>query len=237
MMDLRRTIVPKSDQLNADDLIGGPRTITITKIAIAESSEQPVSINFEGDGGKPYKPCKSMRRVLVQAWGADGGAYIGRGLTLFRDDKATFGGMEVGGIRISHMSHIKEPITMVLTVSKAKRAPFVVKPLAVAKAQAPTARPAAPADDGADAAARNGTPAYQAFVKAMPSDRQRAYVATAGHAARKVVAAEADLRAKDEPSDTTQAPPPQTPPADATEEPPSPPADATAPASDDKAYF
>lgn len=192
MIDLRRTIIPKSDQLNADDLIGGPRTITITKIAIAESSEQPVSINFEGDGGKPYKPCKSMRRVLVQAWGVDGGAYIGRGLTLFRDDKATFGGLEVGGIRISHMSHIKAPITMALTVSKAKRAPFVVKPLAAAGTQAQ----AAPSDDDAEAAARNGTPAYQAFVKAIPPDQQRAYVATAGHSARKVVAAGVDsLRA------------------------------------------
>lgn len=233
MIDLSRTIIPKSDQLNADDLIAGPRTITITEVSVSATAEQPVAINYRGDEGKPWKPCKSMRRVLVHAWGADGSAYIGRSLTLFRDDKATFGGMAVGGIRISHMSHINAPITMALTVSKAKRAPFVVKPLAAARTQAP----AAPSDDAADAAARNGTQAYQVFVKAMPPDQQRAYVATVGHSARKAVAAEADLRAKDEPSDTTQAPPPQTLPADAPEEPPSSPKDAGAPASDDKAYF
>ena len=64
-IDVSKTIAPKSDQLNADDLLGGARTIKITKITKAESPEQPINIFFEGDEGKPYKPCKSMRRVLV----------------------------------------------------------------------------------------------------------------------------------------------------------------------------
>ena len=72
MTDLAKTIEPKSDQLNADDLIAGPRTIVITAVrANAGSAEQPVSISFEGDDGKPYKPCKSMRRVMVHVWGPD----------------------------------------------------------------------------------------------------------------------------------------------------------------------
>jgi hypothetical protein len=62
------TIVPKSDQLNSDDLIGGPRTIRLTKVHLT-GEEQPVALHYEGDDGKPYKPCKSMRRVLVQLWG------------------------------------------------------------------------------------------------------------------------------------------------------------------------
>jgi hypothetical protein len=72
MNDMRAVIVPKSDQINSDDLIAGPLTITITEVSIRPGTEQPVSINFDGDGGKPYKPCKSMARVMVTCWGADG---------------------------------------------------------------------------------------------------------------------------------------------------------------------
>ena len=63
MTDLGKTIAPKSDQLNADDLISGPRTITITNVA-SGSKDQPINISFEGDNGKPYRPGKSMRRGL-----------------------------------------------------------------------------------------------------------------------------------------------------------------------------
>ena len=132
MIDLRGTIKPKSDQLNADDLIGGPVTIRITGVAVGEG-EQPVSISFDGDSGKPFKPGKSMRRVLVNLWGPDGAAYIGRSLTIYRDEQVVFGGVEVGGIRISHMSHLQRETTMALTATKAKRKPFTVRPLVVEK--------------------------------------------------------------------------------------------------------
>lgn len=105
MTDLSATIDPKSNQMNADDLIGGPKTITITRVSANQSStEQPIAISYQGDNGKPYFPCKSMRRVLVSVWGKDGAAYAGRSLTLYRDPTVTWGGLAVGGIRISHMS-------------------------------------------------------------------------------------------------------------------------------------
>lgn len=150
MSDLRPTIVPKSDQMNADDLIGRTMTIRITGVSV-KMDEQPVSIHFDGDGGKPYKPGKSMRRVLVNVWGPDGNQYIGRSLTLYRDEKVQFGGLAVGGIRISHMSDIPKEITMALTITRANKKPFTVKPLAAepkveAKAR-PTAKNATPAAD------------------------------------------------------------------------------------------
>jgi hypothetical protein len=126
--DLSQTIAPKSDQLNADDLIGRTLTIKVTRVSRADG-EQPVAINFEDDGGKPYKPCKSMRRVLVNVWGPDGHAYVGRRMTLYRDDTVAFGGMAVGGIRISHVSDITKPVTMALTATRAQRKPYTVKPL------------------------------------------------------------------------------------------------------------
>lgn len=134
MTDLRATIIPKSDQLNADDLIAGAKTIKITKVSLA-AGDQPVAINYEGDGGKPYLPCKSMRRVLVNVWGSDGSEYVGRSLTLYRDEKVVFGGLAVGGIRISHMSHIDKDVTMALTATRASRKPFTVKPLVVSQDQ------------------------------------------------------------------------------------------------------
>lgn len=129
MTDLSQTIAPKSDQLNADDLIGGPRTIKVTRVSPMREPDQPIAIFFEGDGGKPYKPGKSMRRVLVRVWGVDGAAYAGRRMTLYRDDSVMFGGVAVGGIRISHMSDISESVTLPLTVTRASRKPFTVRPL------------------------------------------------------------------------------------------------------------
>lgn len=129
MNDMRGAIIPKSDQINTDDLLAGPITITIREVTIRGGTEQPVSIHFDGDGGKPWKPCKSMSRVLVHAWGPDANKYIGRSASLYADPKVTWAGMQVGGIRISHLSHIEREMMMALTATKGKRAPFVVKPL------------------------------------------------------------------------------------------------------------
>lgn len=144
MLDMSETIAPKSDQINADDLLAGPRTITITGVRATGEAEQPIAVNFDGDGGKPYKPCKSMRRVMVAIWGADASQYVGRSLTLYRDPEVTWGGMAVGGIRISHMSDMAEPMTLALTATKKARKPFRVLPLVVA---APTDPARQVADD------------------------------------------------------------------------------------------
>jgi hypothetical protein len=133
MIDMIKTIEAKSNQLNADDLMGAPITVKITKVS-AGNSEQPIAINYEGDNGKPFYPCKSMRRVLVAVWGVNAADYIGRSMTLYRDAEVKFGGIAVGGIRISHMSGIDKPIVMALTATRANKKPYTVKPLVVAVA-------------------------------------------------------------------------------------------------------
>ncbi len=132
-IDISKTIAPKSDQLNADDLIAGPKTITVTGIKLV-AEDQPVAIHFEGDDGKPYKPCKSMRRVLIKAWGPNGAAYVGRSMTLFLDEQVRFGGAAVGGIRISHLTAIDKPLSMALTATRGTKKAYTVQPLAVQKA-------------------------------------------------------------------------------------------------------
>lgn len=128
-MDLTETLAPKSDQLNADDLISGPRTFTISGVKMP-GGDQPVSIYLaEFPEGRPFKPSKSMRRVMAMAWGTEGSVYAGRRLTLYRDPEIRFGKDKVGGVRISHMSHIDKPMTFSLTVTRGKRAPYKVDPL------------------------------------------------------------------------------------------------------------
>lgn len=128
MNDMSQVIVPKSDQINADDLIAGPITITVEAVQIKGGQEQPVSIFFTGSD-KAFRPCKSMSRVLVAAWGPDANAYVGRSMTLYRDPEVKWGGMAVGGIRISHLSHIERDMVMALTATKGSRKPYQVKPL------------------------------------------------------------------------------------------------------------
>lgn len=171
-MDMNATIAPKSDQLNSDDLISGPRTITVTRVSGNDSPDQPVNIAFEGDNGKPFRPCKSMRRVMVHCWGADASQYVGRSMTIYRDPSVSFGGMQVGGIRISHMSHIDKAQTMALTATRAKRAPFKVEPL---KVDAPPAFTPDPAHiEAARAVAAKGKAAFQEWWKSNPDMRPSA---------------------------------------------------------------
>ncbi|MFF2054140.1 hypothetical protein ACFVU2_21215 [Leifsonia sp. NPDC058194] len=128
-MNLTESIAPRSDQLNADDLIAGPVTVTVTEVRQG-NAEQPVHVVTEEFGnGRPYKPSKSMRRVLVAAWGADSTNYAGRQMTLFRNPTIRFGKEEVGGIQISHLSNIDAALKIALTVTRGKRAPFTVQPL------------------------------------------------------------------------------------------------------------
>lgn len=129
--DMSSVIVPRSDQINADDLISGGMTITIREVRIKGGEEQPVSILFNGSD-KAFRPCKSMSRVLVAAWGADAKKYVGRSLELYRDPTVKWGGLAVGGIRIRAMSDIDQPMTMALTETRQSRKPFTVRPLETA---------------------------------------------------------------------------------------------------------
>ena len=123
--NLRDTIVPKSNQLNSEQLLYGPLTITVTSVARG-SDDQPIVIPYRNENGRPYKPCKSMRKVLIFAWGEDGNQWIGRSMTLFNDLSVKWAGVAVGGIRISHMTHIERQIALQLTATRGKKEPFII---------------------------------------------------------------------------------------------------------------
>lgn len=127
--DLRPTIVPKSDQLNSEQLLSGPVIIVVTDVAIGSSKEQPVTVYYEGDDGRPYRPCLTMRKVLIHAWGHDGTKWRGKSMELYCDPSVKFGGEIVGGIRISRLSDIPKQINVSLTATKGRKAMHEIRPL------------------------------------------------------------------------------------------------------------
>lgn len=134
-LNLAKTIEPKSDQLNADDLVTGPLTVTVLEVKRGPGKDQPVEIVV--DGHRPYRPCKSMRRVLIACWGDQGSEWIGKSMTLYSDPSVKFGGVAVGGIRISHLSGLDSEKSMMLTTTRARRAEYIVKPLTETPASYP----------------------------------------------------------------------------------------------------
>lgn len=134
MSDMTKVTEPDSTQVNADDFLAGPQTFTITGVKIRGGKEQPVEVSLQGTE-KFFRPCKSSCRVMVHVWGPDSAQYVGKSLTLYCDPSVKWGGMSVGGIRISHMSDMTEPMTMALTASRGSKKPHTVRPLEVAQSR------------------------------------------------------------------------------------------------------
>lgn len=133
---LADTIIPKSEQLNADDLIAGPITVTIEGVKRSSSPDQPIDILISGN--RPFRPCKSMRRVLISVWGDKGSEWIGQSMTLYRDETVKYGGVAVGGIRISHVTGIDKRQSFMLTAARTKREMYSVNPLVINRKHIPS---------------------------------------------------------------------------------------------------
>ena len=139
-MDMTKTIEAKSDQLNADDLTGGPITAKIEAVSKGQS-DQPVVVKISG-GHMPFRPCKTALRILAAAWGTDTTAWIGRWVTLYRDPTVMWAGVEVGGIRIQSLSHIERPLTLNLATTRGKKKAHridILNPAESKQSGAPTA--------------------------------------------------------------------------------------------------
>jgi len=130
--DITPTLQAKSDQLNAADLMGGPATLTVIEVTVSKSSDQPVTIKVDG-GFQPYKPCKSMRRLLAQIWGTSSKQWIGEMFTLYCDPEVLWAGQAVGGIRVSHVTGIDSPREVHLRAAKTKVITYTIHPIALPK--------------------------------------------------------------------------------------------------------
>lgn len=118
--DISPTLTARSDQLNADDLIGGPIVVRIEDVC-AGDEDQPVVIRISG-GHQPWKPGKTSRRCLAACWGVHARKWVGQWVELYRDPNVMFGGEKVGGIRVRAATGIEKPVDVMLTKTRGKKA-------------------------------------------------------------------------------------------------------------------
>lgn len=128
-MDISDTLAPKSDQLDAIELVE-PRTFTIREVTRG-SVEQPINV-FLVDFPRPWRPGVSMRRVLGKCWGTDSSKWVGRRVTLYNDTEVMFGKDKTGGTRIKALSDIDGQKKVPLLVARGKTATYTVEPLPAA---------------------------------------------------------------------------------------------------------
>lgn len=128
MSDMDAVTAAKSDQFNADDLIGGELAVTIEGVTIRPGTEQPITVHLDGYS-KVFRPCKTVARIMKAAWGNDSSVYKGRSMLLYCDPGVTWGGMKVGGIRVRAMSHISDPLVVALQEKKGSKKITTVRPM------------------------------------------------------------------------------------------------------------
>lgn len=129
--DVSAAIEAKSDQLNAVDIMGYEPVIRIREVKV-RTGEQPVSIYFDGDNNRPWKPSKGMLRLMVGAWGKDARNWIGKYAKLYFEKKVRYAGKEVGGIRIRALSDIpSHGLDLILTLNRQMRENYHVSLLVV----------------------------------------------------------------------------------------------------------
>ena len=127
-MDISDTLAPKSDQLDAVDLLGSPPRIFTVERVSRGNAEQPVQVHL-AEFPRVWRPGKSMRRVLAHCWGTDASQWAGRRVELFCDESVMFGGEPVGGTRISRLSHIDGPKSVPIIIKKGRSGGYKVDPL------------------------------------------------------------------------------------------------------------
>lgn len=131
MADVTKALEAKSDQLNAVDIMAAHRVIKIRKVVVKDG-DQPISVFFDGDNDKPWKPCKGMSRILAAAWGQDSDNWIGKHAEIYFAPEVLWAGKAVGGVRIKALSDIKpEGLDLTLAISKQSRKAIKVPLLAI----------------------------------------------------------------------------------------------------------
>jgi hypothetical protein len=130
-MDISDALAPNSDQLDAIELVT-PRTFTIAaggrlSVRDGKTVAEIALENFP----RVWRPSKGMLDVLARCWGSDAKQWVGRRVTLYNDPDVMFGKDRVGGVRVSHLSHIDGAQTVDIRASGRGRGtkPWKVEPL------------------------------------------------------------------------------------------------------------
>ena len=127
---MRITAEPRSDQINYEDFLAGPRVYTIGGVRNG-TAEQKYDIQLQEEQ-RVWRPPLTVLRTLIACWGDDATVWQGRQAELYGDPSIRFGKDAVGGIRIKALSHLDEPKTVTVTVARGKRQKITIQPLQVA---------------------------------------------------------------------------------------------------------
>ena len=126
---MRITAEPRSDQINFEDFISGPKVYTIGGVRVG-TAEQKYDIQLQEEQ-RVWRPPLTVLRTLIACWGDDATVWQGRQVELYGDPSIRFGKDAVGGIRIKALSHLDEPKTVTVTVARGKRQKITIQPLQV----------------------------------------------------------------------------------------------------------
>ena len=127
---MRITAEPRSDQINYEDFLAGPKVYTIGGVRNG-TAEQKYDIQLQEEQ-RVWRPPLTVLRTLIACWGDDATVWQGRQAELYGDPSIRFGKDAVGGIRIKALSHLDEPKTVTVTVARGKRQKITIQPLQVA---------------------------------------------------------------------------------------------------------
>lgn len=146
-MDITDALAPNSDQLDAVELVT-PRTFTIAPgSGLGQRDGKTVAEIRLVDFPRVWRPSKGMLDVLAACWGTDAKQWVGRSATVYNDPEVMFGRDKVGGIRISHLSHIDKVRAVTIRASGAgRKQTWRVEPIAAAPPE-PTAEEVAACTD------------------------------------------------------------------------------------------
>jgi hypothetical protein len=132
-IDLSDALAPKSDQLDAADLIGSPPqifTITAVREGAPRAKGEPKTVDITlAEFPRVWRPSKGMLRVLADNYTKDVSKWVGKRVELYGDPDVYFGKERTGGTRISRLSHIDGPRTTRINPRGGKDATWTVRPL------------------------------------------------------------------------------------------------------------
>jgi hypothetical protein len=166
-MDITDALAPTSDQLDAIELVA-PRTFTIdSNSGLGKREGKTVAEIRLVDFPRVWRPSKGMLDVLAQCWGTDAKQWVGRRVTLYNDPEVMFGREKVGGIRISHLSHIEaaRDVTIRATGGAGRKRTWHVDPL-------PDAAPTTPEPTAGDVAESTDVAALKGMWRASGPERR-----------------------------------------------------------------
>ena len=131
-VDIRAAIKPKSDQLNFENFIAGSQTFTVAKVTPGDR-DHPVFIHMVECPATPYKPSKGMLKCIAspEGWGDKSSKWNGKQVTLYGDPTVKYGGVEVGGIKVSHLSGIESDYETLISERRGVRKPHMIRLLVV----------------------------------------------------------------------------------------------------------